>query len=981
MVSSRLTRVQYFPVLLILLVAFSFTFKQAAAAKQTWNLPAPWSAQDIGSPAIRGSATFSEEVFTVTAGGSDIGGAADQFTYIYQQVSGDVDVIARVDSVSAANASSRSGVMIRSSLTSGSAHASAFVKAGGGVVYQSRAAAGGSTTSVSGPSVAAPYWVRLVRKGTTVTGYSSANGSSWSTISTQTIALGSTAYVGIPTTSRNTSASTTAAVSHVSVIPLSLPSPLRAADIGTPAIKGATTYSQGVFRVHAGGVDIWDTSDQFHFVYQPLNGDGEVIARVQSITNTDVWAKTGVMIRETLAPGSRHAFALITAGSGYAFQRRIDPSGISLHSAGPARTAPGWVRLVRTGSKIDAYQSTTGTTWTLMGSDAVPMASAVYVGIATTSHNTRVATDAVLDNFKVIQTGAPANQPPIVAMTSPADGSIFTVGTPITLNAAASDSDGTIARVDFYAGATKIGSDAAAPYSMTWSNAGAGTYSLSAVAVDNAGASTTAAAVGVRVDPATTQPPPSSLPTPLRAVDIGTPAIKGATTYSQGVFTVHAGGVDIWNTSDQFHFVYQPLNGDGQVIARVQSITNSDDWAKTGVMIRETLTANSRHAFATITAGSGYAFQRRLTTSGVSLHTAGPSRTAPGWVRLVRTGSKIDAYQSTTGTTWTLMGSDTVAMASAVYVGIATTSHDTSMATDAVVDNFKVIQSGSTTNQPPTVTLTAPANGTTYTAPATMSLAASASDVGGSVVKVEFYAGTTLLNTDSTAPYAFTWSSVAAGTYAIKAVAYDNQGASGTSATVSVTVGSTANKPPTVTLTAPANGTGFIAPATVSFTATASDSDGTIARVEFYSGTTLLNSDTTAPYAFSWSNVAAGTYSLRAVAYDNKGASTSSATNIIVVNTTTTTTAPRLVSFTASVDHATLVTRYELRIYTSGANPSSATPIATSDLGKPTPGVNNDITVDRSAFFSALKTGNYVAAVAAIGSGGSSLSAGVAFSR
>ena len=126
--------------------------------------------------------------------------------------------------------------------------------------------------------------------------------------------------------------------------------------------------------------------------------------------------------------------------------------------------------------------------------------------------------------------------------------------------------------------------------------------------------------------------------------------------------------------------------------------------------------------------------------------------------------------------------------------------------------------------------------------------------------------------------------------------------------------------------------------------------------------------------------MAAGTYDVKAIAYDNTGASTSSATSTITVNTSTTT-PPTGVVFTASPDDATLVTNYELRIYASGADPNTATPIAVSDLGKPTPDANNDITVDRSAFFSALAAGNYVAAVAAVGSGGSTVSAGVAFTR
>jgi len=285
-----------------------------------------------------------------------------------------------------------------------------------------------------------------------------------------------------------------------------------------------------------------------------------------------------------------------------------------------------------------------------------------------------------------------------------------------------------------------------------------------------------------------------------------------------------------------------------------------------------------------------------------------------------------------------------------------------------------------TTNQQPTVSLTSPTSGATFTAPANVTLSANATDSDGTVARVEFYNGTTLLNSDTAAPYTFTWSSVPAGTYTVKAVAYDNSGASASSATVTVTVSAGANKPPAVTLTSPTNGATFTAPANVTLSANATDSDGTIARVEFYNGTTLLNSDTAAPYTFTWSSVPAGTYSVKAIAYDNSGASATSAVSTITVNTSTTT-PPTGVMFTASPDHATLVTSYQLRIYASGADPNTATPVATSNLGKPTPDANNDITVSQPSFFSALAPGNYVAAVAAIGSGGSSLSTAVTFIR
>jgi chitinase len=147
--------------------------------------------------------------------------------------------------------------------------------------------------------------------------------------------------------------------------------------------------------------------------------------------------------------------------------------------------------------------------------------------------------------------------------------------------------------------------------------------------------------------------------------------------------------------------------------------------------------------------------------------------------------------------------------------------------------------------------------------------------------------------------------------------------------------------------------------------------------VEFYAGTTLLASDSSTPYTFLWSSVAAGTYSIRAVAYDSGNATGTSANSTITIAPG----APTAVAFQASADHATLVTSYELRIFSDGADPSVAEPLAISNMGKPAPDAAGDITVDRAAFFSSLAPGNYVAAIAAIGTGGSSISVGVPFTR
>ena len=293
----------------------------------------------------------------------------------------------------------------------------------------------------------------------------------------------------------------------------------------------------------------------------------------------------------------------------------------------------------------------------------------------------------------------------------------------------------------------------------------------------------------------------------------------------------------------------------------------ASNWSKTGVMIRESLTADSRHAFALASAASGYAFQRRPDTAGFSVNTAGPAGQAPGWVRLVRTGPQIQAFYSADGKAWTSIGTDAIPMADTVYVGIATTSHKTSQATDVTLDSLTITPAGSSSNQPPQAAITSPADGSSFTAGKDIVVTAAASDADGTIARVDFFAGSTPIGSRTSSPYSVTWPAVPAGTYTLKAVAVDNDGASTSSSTVSIRVDPAANQPPTVTLTSPANGATFAAPATVSLAATASDSDGHDCQSRVLFGTTLLNSDGTAPYAFSWTSVPAGTYGVRAVAY------------------------------------------------------------------------------------------------------------------
>jgi hypothetical protein len=315
-------------------------------------VPTPWLAIDVGAPSPAGTSSYSSLRFTLSAGGEDIWNNSDQFRFVYQPISGDVDLIARVDSLAQVDSWSKAGVMIRADLSASSAHAFAMVSGANGVRFQRRVSAGASSLQTPGESAQAPRWLRLKRVGTTVTGYSSADGGTWLQIDSATIALGQSALVGFAVTSHKPGSAATAVFSQASVTGVAstpLPSGQQTRDIGAPKGTGSASYSGGTYTVAGGGADIWGSSDQFRYVYQPVTGDVDLAVHVASLQNLDPWTKAGVMVRESLNANSRHAMALVSTGQGYSFQWRLDNGGMANFVGGGGGAAPTWVRLVRTG--------------------------------------------------------------------------------------------------------------------------------------------------------------------------------------------------------------------------------------------------------------------------------------------------------------------------------------------------------------------------------------------------------------------------------------------------------------------------------------------------------------------------------------------------------------------------------------------------------------------------------------------------------
>lgn len=195
---------------------------------------------------------------------------------------------------------------------------------------------------------------------------------------------------------------------NFSEIPCTLPAPWASRDVGGVATAGKACQDGGVYSVYGSGADIWGSADEFHYMYQTLTGDGEIIARITAQTNTNNWAKTGVMIRESLNPDSKHAFAALTPANGLRMQYRENTGGSSGGIGGGSGSAPIWLKLERTGNVFRAYRSGDGTNWTEYASRTISMRETVYYGIAVTSHSdgdlsTGLATNVAINPINTIK--------------------------------------------------------------------------------------------------------------------------------------------------------------------------------------------------------------------------------------------------------------------------------------------------------------------------------------------------------------------------------------------------------------------------------------------------------------------------------------------------------------------------------------------------------------------------------------------------
>lgn len=378
--------------------------------------------------------------------------------------------------------------------------------------------------------------------------------------------------------------------------------------------------------------------------------------------------------------------------------------------------------------------------------------------------------NSATENTTILPDG---NAAPIVSITSPAAATLFVGPANINVSATASDSDGSVSKVDFYGDGDLIGTSTTSPYGVTWNNVSFGPHSTIAVATDN----------------------------------------LNKTKVSDPVTVI--------------------VNGSAAV-----AITSPANYATYNRSANVPVTAS-----ATLSGG---------TISKVDFY-------LDGFISL-GTGALVGPDQYSV--TWN-------GATSGKHVLTAVATDNSNVTTTSAPINFTV-------NEPPVISLTAPAGGSVITpSPATVNITSNASDWDGFISKVDFYANGTLVGTSTrhgVNQFNLSWSNVASGNYSLTAVAIDDAGASTTSAAVNIRV----NASPTASVTSPAAGAQFSTPTNILITATASDADGTISNVDVLANGYRIGSASSIggnQYSFTWNGVGVGQYILSVRATDNDGAS------------------------------------------------------------------------------------------------------------
>ncbi len=375
-----------------------------APAPSAHACPTGWSCQDVGNGSPVGDQTLSNGTWTITGGGYDLTNLYDQFHYVWQPLAADGTLSAHVATQTNTSTYAKAGLMLRLSSDPAAPFFAVMVTPGQGIMVYERANIGMRISNIATLSgVTAPVYLRVSRSGTSFSAYYSTDNATWIAIPGGSDTLPGLTGMLLQGMVVNSSAYGAASVATFDSITTSTCSGgWQCADIGAVSLTGSQALNAGVWTIEGSGSDIWNTADQFHYVWQTLAGGGVVSAHVASQSNTSAWAKAGVMLRLSSDPSAPFYDVVVTPSNGVVAQWRT-ASGVNAQTTASVTglTAPVWVKIVRSGTTYSGYTSADGVTWTLIPGSTVTIASltgTLDAGMAVTAHANALST-ATFDTF------------------------------------------------------------------------------------------------------------------------------------------------------------------------------------------------------------------------------------------------------------------------------------------------------------------------------------------------------------------------------------------------------------------------------------------------------------------------------------------------------------------------------------------------------------------------------------------------------
>jgi len=404
----------------------------------------------------------------------------------------------------------------------------------------------------------------------------------------------------------------------------------------------------------------------------------------------------------------------------------------------------------------------------------------ILSAVATDDHGSSSVDTSVLTVLE------PFNQPPDVQWLSPSSGTALPLAVPVNLQVMATDPDGAIAQVEFWDGASSLGVVTSAPYELIWTNTSVGTHILSVMATDDRGSSAFNSAV-LTVSPRSNQPPIVQWLNPTSETTLETPqALTLQVEASDADGTIVQ--VEFWDGTNSLGTVsnapYELIWTNMNVGTHVLSVMATDDLGDTTASEPVALTVLLPVNLMPIVQWLSPTSETTLETpQAVTLQVEASD--ADGTIVQVEFRDGTNSLGTVSSAPYELIWTN-MSVGTHVLSAVATDNRGGTTASEPVALTVLL-----PVNQMPIVQWLSPTNETTLETPQAMTLQAAASDADGTIVQVEFRDGTNSLGTVSSAPYELFWTNMSVGTHTLSIVATDDQGGTGYSDSINITIVST----------------------------------------------------------------------------------------------------------------------------------------------------------------------------------------------